>query len=52
MIPAMHSWSFRDKFKNDSSFTIFNCLDATAEMGFTAIEIMSGAAGNPEYYRV
>ena len=47
MFAAMHSWSFRDTFKNDPAFTIFNCLDATAAMGFTGIEIMAGAAGNP-----
>jgi sugar phosphate isomerase/epimerase len=47
MFAAMHSWSFCDRFKNDPDFTIFNCLDATAEMGFTAIEIMAGQAGTP-----
>jgi sugar phosphate isomerase/epimerase len=46
MIAAMHSWSFRDRF-NDPEFTIFDCLDATAEMGFTGIEIMAGMAGKP-----
>jgi sugar phosphate isomerase/epimerase len=47
MFAAMHSWSFRDRVKNDPNFTIFNCLDETAEMGFTGIEIMAGAAGRP-----
>ena len=47
MFAAMHSWSFRDRFKSDPAFTIFNCLDLTAEMGFTAIEIMAGKAGTP-----
>ena len=47
MFAAMHSWSFRDRFKNDTAFTIFDCLDATAKMGFSGIEIMAGAAGSP-----
>jgi hypothetical protein len=47
MFAAMHSWSFRDRFAKDPAFTIFDCLDATAEMGFTGIEIMAGRAGAP-----
>ena len=47
MFPALHSWSFRDRFKSDPAFTIFDCLNATAEMGFTGIEIMAGMAGSP-----
>ena len=47
MFAAMHSWSFRDRFKNDTAFTIFDCLDATAAMGFSGIEIMAGKAGTP-----
>ena len=47
MFTAMHSWSFRDRFKKEPGFTIFDCLDQTAEMGFTGIEIMAGAAGSP-----
>jgi sugar phosphate isomerase/epimerase len=43
----MHSWSFRDRFKQDPAFDIFKCLDVTADMGFTGIEIMSGKAGSP-----
>lgn len=47
MFAAMHSWSFRERFKSKPGFTIFDCLDETAEMGFRGIEIMAGAAGSP-----
>jgi hypothetical protein len=47
MEPALHSWSFRDRFKGDPDFDIFQALDMTAEMGFGAIEVMSGMAGQP-----
>jgi sugar phosphate isomerase/epimerase len=47
MFAAMHSWSFRDRFKADPTFTIFDCIDATRDMGFTGIEIMAGMAGSP-----
>jgi sugar phosphate isomerase/epimerase len=47
MQPAMHSWSFRNRFKQDSSFDVYQMLDETAEMGFASIEIMSGKAGEP-----
>jgi len=47
MFPAMHSWSFRNVFKEDPTYDIFKCLDKTADMGFTGIEIMSGKAGSP-----
>ncbi|MBI3827963.1 MAG: sugar phosphate isomerase/epimerase [Planctomycetes bacterium] len=47
MFPAMHSWSFRDRFAQDPAYTVFDCLDATAAMGFTGIEIMAGSAGKP-----
>ncbi|MCY3020024.1 MAG: sugar phosphate isomerase/epimerase [Planctomycetota bacterium] len=47
MFTAMHSWSFRDRFKTAPGFTIFDCLDQTAAMGFSGIEIMAGAAGSP-----
>ena len=45
MRAAMHSFSFRNRFKEDKDFTIFKALDLTASWGFTGIEIMSGAAG-------
>lgn len=47
MRTALHSWSFRNHFKNDPTFTVFKALDLTAEMGFTGIEIMTGKAGAP-----
>ena len=47
MKPGMHTWSFRNRFKEDPTFTIFDCLDMTADMGFTSIEIMSGKANCP-----
>ncbi len=40
----MHSWSFRNKFKEDPNFTIEQALDITADLGFSAIEIMCGKA--------
>lgn len=47
MEPALHSWSFRNRFQEDEDFDIFQALDLTAEMGFGGIEIMSGKAGSP-----
>jgi sugar phosphate isomerase/epimerase len=47
MILALHSWSFRDRYKNDPAFNVFKMLDETAKMGFTAIELMTGKAGSP-----
>jgi sugar phosphate isomerase/epimerase len=47
MFAAMHSWSFRDRFKEDPSFDIFKCLEETAKMGFKGIEVMAGKAGSP-----
>lgn len=47
MQPAMHSWSFRNRFKQDDSFDVYKLLDETARMGFSSIEIMSGKAGEP-----
>ena len=44
---GLHSWSFRNRFKQEPSFTIFKALDLTAEMGFKSIEIMSGKANMP-----
>jgi L-ribulose-5-phosphate 3-epimerase len=47
MEPGLHSWSFRKRLEEDAAFDIFRELDATAEMGFRAIEIMSGKANSP-----
>ena len=47
MKTALHSWSFRERFKADKSFNIFQALDETARMGFTGIEIMTGKANCP-----
>jgi sugar phosphate isomerase/epimerase len=46
MYPAMHSWSFRNRFKQDPSFDARRMLDETARMGLTSIEVMSGKAGS------
>jgi sugar phosphate isomerase/epimerase len=47
MYPAIHSWSFRERFKQDPAFTIFRALDEAAAMGFTGMEIMTGKANMP-----
>lgn len=47
MYVAVHSWSFRDRFKQDKSFDIFQAMDLAAEMGFKGMEIMTGKAGMP-----
>jgi sugar phosphate isomerase/epimerase len=47
MEAALHSYSFRNRFKEDETFDIFQALDMTAEMGFRCIEIMSGKANMP-----
>jgi sugar phosphate isomerase/epimerase len=44
---GVHTWSFRDVFKNNPAFTVFDCLDAAADMGFAGIEIMTGKANMP-----
>ncbi len=46
---AIHSYSFRDMFKNDPGFTIGRALEMSAEMGFRSIEIMTGVAGKLEH---
>ncbi len=45
MQAAIHSWTFRDRYAHEPGFTLRRALDETAAMGFTAIEIMSGKAG-------
>ena len=47
MKTGLHTWSFRERFKEDPEFDIFKMLNAAAEMGFTAIEIMTGKANMP-----
>ena len=46
MYVAVHSWSFRDRFK-DKSFDIFQAMDIAAEMGFKGMEIQTGKANMP-----
>jgi hypothetical protein len=45
MKPALHSWSFRERFRQQPGFDLFQALDQTAAMGFDSIEIMAGKAG-------
>ena len=47
MYVAVHSWSFRDRFKQDKSFDIFQAMDMAQEMGFKGMEIMTGKANVP-----
>lgn len=47
MYTAIHTWSFRDKFKQEPTFNIRQALDISAEMGFTGMEIMTGKASMP-----
>ena len=47
MYPAMHSFSFRDKFKNDPGFNIDAAFELCASMGFKSMEVMTGGAGSP-----
>ncbi len=47
MQAGLHSWSFRNRFKEDPDFTVFQALDLTAEMGYASLEIMSGKANMP-----
>ncbi len=44
---AIHSWSFRERFKQDESFDIFQAMDMAQEMGFKGMEIMTGKANMP-----
>ncbi len=45
--PGIHTWSFRNLFTDKSGFNIFQAIDLAADMGFTAMEIMTGKAGAP-----
>lgn len=45
MHAAIHSWCFRERFRDDPSFTIFKALDESAAMGFTSMEMLTGKAG-------
>lgn len=47
MYVAVHSWSFRERFKQDKSFDIFQAMDIAAEAGFKGIEIQTGKANMP-----
>ncbi len=47
MYVAVHSWSFRDRFKQDSAFDVFQAMDVAAGMGFKGMEIMTGKANMP-----
>ncbi len=47
MYVAIHSWSFRERFKQDESFDIFQAMDMAQEMGFKGMEIMTGKANMP-----
>jgi sugar phosphate isomerase/epimerase len=47
MYVAIHSFSFRDWFKQDKSFDIFQAIDMAEQMGFGGMEIMTGGAGSP-----
>ncbi len=47
MRPAVHSWSFRNLFRQDPELDIRQVLDTVCEMGFRAMEVMSGKAGAP-----
>lgn len=46
MFTGLHSWSFRDAFKADPGFTLECAIETTAQLGFTALEVMAGAAGS------
>ncbi|MBI5723876.1 MAG: sugar phosphate isomerase/epimerase [Planctomycetes bacterium] len=47
MYVAVHSWSFRERFKQDKSFNIFQAMDIAARAGFKGMEIMTGKANMP-----
>lgn len=48
MIPALHSWSCRERFAA-GNFTAFDFLTLAADSGYTAVELMTGKAGNPTH---
>lgn len=47
MRAALHTWSFRRKFAEGDAFDIYRAFDATAEMGFGAVEMMIGQGRDP-----
>jgi len=44
---SLHSWSYRGVFAGNPSFTVFDFIDAAAELGFSGVEIMTGKANCP-----
>jgi sugar phosphate isomerase/epimerase len=46
MEAGLHSWSFRNAFQEDDQFNIRTLIDMAAEMGFGALEVMTGKAGD------
>ena len=48
MIPALHSWSCRERFKV-GGFTAHDFITLAADSGFTAVELMTGKAGHLQH---
>lgn len=44
MIPVLHSYSLRNRFREDPGFTIEDGIELAARWGFAGIEIMAGKA--------
>jgi L-ribulose-5-phosphate 3-epimerase len=48
MIPALHSWSCRERFRA-GGFTAHDFITLAADTGYTAVELMTGKAGGVEH---
>jgi len=47
MFTALHTWSFRERFKNTPGFKLEQAIDQAAAWGFHGLEVMAGKAGSP-----
>jgi len=45
MRTAVHSWSFQRRFQAESAFTVREMISLVADLGFTGVELLTGAAG-------
>ena len=45
MRTAVHSWSFQRRFQSDPAFTIRDFISLAADLGFSGVELLTGAAG-------
>ena len=45
MRTSVHSWSFQRRFQAEPAFTVRDMISQVADLGFTGVELLTGAAG-------